>query len=113
MLKFSNNMINNRPVLLWKDKSVITMKQMKSSTFNFIVTELYKSDLITNARKVEDAIQRRLQPLPLGLRRLHRCIGKGERYPDKLGKPRCHRVFLTTSTEVQKLIENGTIIVDY
>ncbi len=68
MLEFTNNMINNRPVLLWKDKSVITMKQMKSSTFNFIVTELYKSDLITNARKVEDAIQRRLQPLPLGLR---------------------------------------------
>ena len=57
MLEFTNTMINNRPVLLWADRSVITMKVMKSSTFDFQVTELYKSDLITNARKVEDAIQ--------------------------------------------------------
>jgi len=106
-------MISNRPVLLWADRSIITMKAMKSSTFDFQVTELYKSDLITNARKVEDAIQRRLQPLPLGLRRLHRYIGKGERYPDKLGKPKCHRVFITTSAKVQDLIKNGNIIVDY
>ena len=97
MLEFTNNMINNRPVLLWADRSVITKAEMKSSTFDFQVTELYKSDLITNARKVEDAIQRRLQPLPLGLRRLHRYIGKGQKYPDKLGVAMCHKVFIITS----------------
>ena len=60
---------------------------------NFQVTELFTCGLITNARNVEDAIQTRLQPFELGSRRLHRYIGKGQRYPDKLGDPRCHRVF--------------------
>ena len=97
MLEFTNNMINNRPLLLWADRSVITKAEMKSSTFDFQVTELYKSVLITNARKGEDHIQTRLQPLPLGLRRLHRYISKGQKYPDKLGYVRCHKVFINTS----------------
>ena len=111
MLEFSNNMINNRPVLLWADRSVITINEMKSSTFDFQVTELYRSALITNARHVEDAVQTRLNPLTLGLRRLHRKVGKGQKYPDKLGVPRCHKVFITTCAKVQDLIKNGTIIV--
>ena len=113
MLEFTNNMINNKPVLLWANRKNITKAEMKSSTFDFQVTELYKSDLITNARKVEDEIQSRIQPLPLGLRRLHRYIGKGQKYPDKLGVARCHKVFITTSAKVPDLIKNGTIIVNY
>ena len=93
-------------------RSIITFNEMKSSTFDFQVTEIFKSALITNARKVEDAIQRRLQPFELGSRRLHRYIGKGQRYPDKLGAPRCHRVFLTTSSKVQELIKKKIIIVN-
>ena len=112
MLEFSNNMINNRPVLLWADRSVITFKEMKSSIFDFQVTEIFKCGLITNARKVEDAIQRRLQRFELGSRRLHRYIGKGQRYPDKLGEPKCHIVFITTSAKVPDLIKKGTIIVN-
>ena len=94
MIDFSNNMINNRPVLLWADGSTITAAQMKSSVFNFKVSEIYKSSLISNARNVEDAIQTRLQPLELGSRRLHRKVGKKKRYVNKLGLARCHRVFL-------------------
>jgi len=112
MLEFTNNMTYNRPVLLWANRSVITFNDMKSPIFDFKVTEIYKSDLITNARKVEDGIQRRLQQFELGSRRLHRKVGKGKRYPDKLGVPRCHRVFITTSAKVPDLIKNGTIIVN-
>ncbi len=112
MLEFTNNMTNNRPVLLWPDRSVITCNEMKSSIFDFKVTEIYKSDLITNARKVEDGVQRRLQRFELGSRRLHRKVGKGKRYPDKLGVPRCHRVFVTTSAKVPELVKTGIIIVD-
>ena len=112
MIDFSNNMINNRPVLLWANGSTITTKQMKSSMLDFKVTELYKSSLITNARNVEDAIQRRLQPLELGSQRLHRHFGKGQRYANKLGLARCHRVFLTTSAQVPDLLKNEIIIVN-
>ncbi len=82
---------------------------MKSSIFDFKVTEIFKSALITNARKVEDAIQRRLKRFELGSRRLHRYIGKGQRYPDKLGVARCNKVFITTSAKVPDLIKNGFI----
>ena len=105
-------MIINRPVLLWPNRSIITFKQMKSIMFDFEVTEVFKCGLITNARNVEDEIQSRLQQFELGSRRLHRFIRKGERYPDKLGKPRCHRVFITTSAKVPDLIKAGTIIVN-
>ena len=43
MLEFTNNMINNKPVLLWANRKNITKAEMKSSTFDFQVTELYKS----------------------------------------------------------------------
>ncbi len=72
-----------------------------------------KNSLNINARNVEVAIKRSLQPLELGLRRLHRYIGKGQKYPDKLGVPKCHRVFITTSAKVPDLIKNGTIIVNH
>ena len=88
------------------------MKEMKSTMFDFEVTEVFKCGLITNARNVEDAIQTRLQQFELGSRRLHRKVGKGQRYPDKLGAPRCHRVFLTTSSKVQELIKKKIIIVN-
>ena len=107
---FSNNMINNRPVLLWANGSTITATQMKSPLFAFKVKEVYKSTLIS--WNVEDAIQTILQPLELGSRRLHRSVGKGERYANKLGLARCHRVFLTTSTQVQDLLKNKIMIVN-
>ena len=112
MIYFSNNMINNRPVLLWANRANITEKQMKSSVFGFKVSEVYTSSLISNARKVEDEIQRRLQPLELGSRRLHRKIGKGKRFANKLGMARVHRVFLTTSSKVQELLKKKIIIVN-
>ena len=112
MIDFSNNMINNRPVLLWANGKTITAKQMKSSFFDFKVAEVYTSSLINNARNVEDAIQIRLQPLELGSRRLHRKVGKGQRYANKLGLEKCHRVFLTTSTQFQDLLKNKIIIVN-
>ena len=105
-------MINDRPVLLWANRKIITAKQMKSAVFYFKVTEVYTSSLISNARNVEDAIQSVLQPLELGIRRLHRKVGKGQRYANKLGLQRCHRVFLTTSTKVQELLKNKIIIVN-
>ena len=88
------------------------MKEMKSTMFDFEVTEVFKCGLITNARNVEDEIQTRLQQFELGSRRLHRKVGKVQRYPDKLGKSRCHRVFLTTSSKVQELIKKKIVIVN-
>ena len=105
MIYFSNNFVSNRPVLLWTNRTTVTAKQMKSSVFDFKVSEVYTSTLTSNTRKVEDEIQRRLQlqPLELGSRRLHRKIGTGKRYANKLGLARVHRVFLTTSSKVQEL----------
>ena len=104
-------MINNRPVLLWANGDNITQKQMQSPVFDFKVTQVYTSSLISNARNVEDAIQTCLHRFKLGFRRLHRKIGKGQRYANKLGLERFHRVFLTTSTKVQDLLKKKITIV--
>ena len=67
------------------------------------------------ARRHEDQIQLRIQPLPLGLRRLHIYIGKGQKFPDKLGVARCHKVFITTSANFNspQLFLNLKNVLDY
>ena len=112
LIDFFNNIIHIRPVLLWASGATIKAAQMKSTILDFKVTEVYTSSLICNARNVEDAIQRRLQHLKLGSQRLHRYVGKGQRYANKLGLPRCHRVFITTSSKVQDPIKKQIIIVN-
>ena len=72
---------------------------------------MYTSSLISNARNVEDEIQTILQPLEVGSRRLHRSVGKGQRYANNLDLTRCHRVFLTTSAQVQDLLKKKILIV--
>jgi len=74
-----------------------TSSALKIVYIDFQVRELSKSSLNINARNVEVAIQRSLQPLELVLRRLHRYIGKGQRYQNNQGVARCHKVFITTS----------------
>jgi hypothetical protein len=63
--------------------------------------ELYSSTLKLNARRVEEAFQKRFQHLPLGTR-LWRCVDKGSKYdrPEDAGK--VHKVFLTFSPLVAK-----------
>ena len=57
----------NRPVLLWAHDSVITQKEAETE-LGFKYIELYASTLKINARRVEDALQKRFQYLPLGTR---------------------------------------------
>ena len=60
---------------------------------------------------MEDAIKRRIQPLELRSRRLHRKNGKGKRYANKVDMARVHRVFLTTGSKFQELLKKNIIIV--
>ena len=92
----------NRPVLLWPDGSTISMGDAEH-TLGFKAVEVYASTLKVNARKVEDALQRRYQRLPLGLR-LWRCVDKGSKY-DKEIDGKVHKVFITHSRIAQMLAE--------
>jgi hypothetical protein len=95
------------PVLLWAHDGVITQRQAERE-LGFKYVELYCSTLKINARRVEDALQKRFQYLPLGTR-LWRCIDKGAKYdtPEDAGK--VHKVFLTYSPLVAKELRRLTI----
>ena len=103
----------NRPVLLWKDGSNITMGQAEKE-LGFEYVEMYSSSLMINARKVEKAMQERFQYLPLGTR-LWRAPDKGPKWGDleEDGESKfVHKVFVTFSCTVDVSIRNGTLVVN-
>ena len=100
----------NRPVLLWADDGTITMKSAEKE-MGFGVIEVYSSTLMVNARYIEKALQVRYKHLPLG-HRLVRAPDKGKKY-DLSVDGKVHKVFITFSFDVAKLIANGTIKINY
>jgi hypothetical protein len=108
---FINPQSRNRPVLLWAHDTVITQKEAEVD-LGFKYVELYASTLKINARRIEEALQKRFQYLPLGTR-LWRCPDKGAKYdkPEDVGK--VHKVYLTFSPNVSWQLRYHTIKVNH
>ena len=87
-------------MLLWADDSVITQTQAERQ-LGFEYIELYASTLKINARRVEEAFQKRFQYLPLGTR-LWRHPDKGCKYDQPTDAGKVHKVYLTFSPLVAK-----------
>ena len=100
----------NRPVLLWSNRKIITGKEAQDQ-FGFQFIELASFTLMMNARRVEDALQRKFHHLPLG-HRLWRKVDRGGKY-DKKVDGALHKVFLTFSDKAMGAVEDGTIIVNH
>ena len=65
-----------------------------------------------STRRVEKALQVRYQHLPLGVR-LWRGPDKGAKYDREDDDAKVHKVFLTYSPLVAKMLREGTIKIDY
>ena len=100
----------NRPVLLMHDGSTIAMGKARKE-LGFDRVEVYASTLKINARAVEDALQYRYQHLPLGIR-LWRCPDKGSKF-DKVVDGKLHKVFITYSPLVAKMLAERKIKVNF
>ena len=80
----------------------------------FELHEVYASTLKVNARRIEEALQKRYMQLPLGLRL---CLAwgpdKGAKYdtPEDAGK--LHEVFITSSPLVAKMLAERKIKVNF
>ena len=101
----------NRPVLVWPDGSIITMKQA-TQQLDFQYIEIYSSTLKLNARRVEKALQVRFQYLPLGVR-LWRGPDKGSKYDHADDARKVHKVFVTFSPRVAQMLRERKIKIDY
>jgi hypothetical protein len=101
----------NRPVLLWPDDGIITMKQA-TQQLDFQYIEIYSSTLKLNARRVEKALQQRFQYLPLGVR-LWRAPDKGAKYDRDDDARKVHKVFVTFSPRVAQMLRERKIKIDY
>ena len=101
----------NRPVILWSDETVITMKEAEVE-LDFKCVELYASKLKLNARRIECALQERFQNLSLGVR-LWRGPDKGAKYDREGDQLKVHKVFLTYSPRVVEMLREGTIKVNH
>mgnify|MGYP004294808473 CR=1 FL=1 len=100
----------NRPVLVWQNGNTITQVQA-TRILGFKFVELFASTLKINARRVEDALQRRFQRLPLGTR-LWRQVDRGAKY-DKALDGKVHKTFLTFSPLVDQAIRDKKIKIQY
>ena len=96
----------NRPVLRWADGAVI--KESEATTeLKFGIIEIYASTLMVNARYVEKALQSLYMHVPLGTR-LWRIVDKGKKYDTEIDG-NVHKVFVTLSHEVLRMVAEGTI----
>ena len=100
----------NRPVLLWSNRKNITKKEAQDQ-FDFQFIELASFTLMMNARRVEDALQKKFDHLPLG-HKLWRKVDRGGKY-DKKVDGALHKVFLTFSAKAMGAAQDGTIIVNH
>jgi len=77
------------------------------------VVKIYESQLMLNARNVEDAVRRKFQHQPFGTVRLWRCVDNGEKYKLPYGSGKTHKVGIVYSTKIPELIASGDIIIHY
>ena len=106
----------NRPVLLWKDGSQITMGEARDK-LEFKVVELSRSTLYNNSARVEASLQAHFHhQWPLG-KRLWRTVGAGAngfiKNLDELYTEKVTKVFVTYSLKLKELIADGSVIVNY
>ena len=123
----------NRPVLLHGDGRVVTMKQAKD---DFGFSSFYvKDDFLdkvrrerffffhadghtlatlhqANSTKLEAALQRKYQSLPLG-RRLWRRVGAGSNGLHEPRDEREHKVFIAYSFEVSSAVADGRLKINH
>lgn len=99
----------SRPVLTWPDGSIIMATEAREQ-LEFKIKVVYESTLMGNATTLEAALQRlHHNELKLG-HRLWRDVGKGAKHDSKLNGLD-HKVFVTYSAKVLRMIEEGTILV--
>ena len=96
----------NRPVLRWADGALIK-ESAATNELKFVIIEIYASTLMVNARYVEKALQSLYMHVPLGTR-LWRIVDKGKKYDTEIDG-NVHKVFVTLSHEVPRMVAEGTI----
>ena len=96
----------NRPVLRWADGALIKESEA-TNKLKFVIIEIYASTLMVNARYVEKALQSLYMHVPLGTR-LWRIVDKGKKYDTEIDG-NVHKVFVTLSHEVPRMLAEGTI----
>jgi len=107
---------SNRPVLVHSDHTVespnlLTMKTAEED-FGFKSQILYETTLLINASAMEDKLQDYFLYLPLGTRRLWRCVAKGQSSDkDDVEEKEIYKVFITYSTQVAEKLEEGTLMI--
>ena len=81
------------------------MKEAREN-FGFCSQVVYESAFLIDATRVEEALQTKFHTLPLGSRRLWRCIAKGRKLnkEDAEGKE-VYKVFVTFSMVVRDMLE--------
>ena len=90
----------NKPVLVHGDDSTITMKEARDHG-GFLSQVVYESAFLFDAARVEEAIQRTFQHLPLGTRRLWRHVAMGpSSNKSDVNETRVYKVFITYSMQV-------------
>ena len=92
------NKARNRPVLVKADGSTIKMKEARND-YGFKSIIVYTDQMRYNVGRIEDAIQRRYDHLPLG-KKLWRSVAKGWPLKDehtKVSRKRLFNVFLAFS----------------
>ena len=78
-----------------------------TNELKFEIIEIYASTLMVNARYVEKALQSLYMHVPLGTR-LWRIVDKGKKYDTEIDG-NVHKVFVTLSHEVPRMLAEGTI----
>ena len=96
----------NRPVLRWADGALIKESEA-TNELKFVIIEIYASTLMVNACYVEKALQSLYMHIPLGTR-LWRIVDKGKKYDTEIDG-NVHKVFVTLSHEVPRMLAEGTI----